>query len=57
MALSSSGRAGELINQDSLFDFEGQDISGMVWTAEGVDTAGGNHVLCFIIREDAQTST
>ncbi len=57
MALSSSGRAGELINQDSLFDFEGHDISGMVWTAEGGDAAGGNHVLCFIIREDAQTST
>lgn len=51
MAVSFSGQAGELINQDSLFDFEGQDTSGKVWTAEGVDTSGGSYRNEFCVVE------
>ncbi|KTC09223.1 hypothetical protein AO390_16830 [Pseudomonas marginalis ICMP 11289] len=51
MAMSFSGQAGELINQDSLFDFEGQDLNGKTWTAEGVDTSGGNYRYEFCVVE------
>lgn len=51
MAMSFSGQAGELINQDSLFDFEGRDTSGKVWTAEGVDTSGGSYRNEFCVVE------
>ncbi|MEE4802470.1 hypothetical protein V2K66_07670 [Pseudomonas alliivorans] len=51
MAMSFSGQAGELINLDSLFDFEGQDLNGKIWTAEGIDTSGGNYRSEFCVVE------
>lgn len=53
MAMSFSGQAGELINEDSLFDFEGLDLGGKVWTAKGVDTNGGTYRNEFCVVEGA----
>ncbi|WP_178081736.1 hypothetical protein [Pseudomonas sp. FFUP_PS_473] len=44
MAISFGGRAGELVKENSLFDFEGIDFSGTLWTAEAVNTTGGSSV-------------
>jgi hypothetical protein len=51
MAMSFAGQAGELVNEDSLFDFEGEDVAGKIWTAEGVDTSGGNYHFKFCVVE------
>lgn len=51
MALSFSGQAGELIQQSSLFDFDGQDFNGITWTAEGIDTSGGTYRSDFCVVE------
>lgn len=51
MAMSFSGQAGQLINQNSLFDFQGQDLNRKIWTAEGVDTSGGNYSSEFCVVE------
>ncbi|RZO10751.1 hypothetical protein EKG40_04095 [Pseudomonas moorei] len=51
MAMSFTGQAGELVNEDSLFDFEGVDVAGKTWTAEKVDTSGGNYRFEFCVVE------
>ncbi|WP_414155251.1 hypothetical protein [Pseudomonas sp. BNK-43-a] len=53
MALSFSGQAGELITEHSLFDFQGVDLAGKIWTAEGVDTAGGTYRHDFCVVQGA----
>ena len=49
MAMSFAGQAGELVNEHSLFDFEGVDVAGKIWTAEGVDTSAGNYSVEFCV--------
>lgn len=51
MTMSFAGQAGELVNEDSLFDFEGVDVEGKIWSAEGVDTSGGNYRFKFCVVE------
>nr|GFB23274.1 hypothetical protein [Tanacetum cinerariifolium] len=51
MLLSFSGQAGELVQENSLFDFEGEDVAGLTWTAEGVDIFGGNYRSEFCVVE------
>lgn len=51
MALSFAGQAGELVNENSLFDFEGIDVAGKIWTAEMVDASGGNYRFEFCVVE------
>lgn len=51
MAMSFAGQAGELVNEDSLFDFEGMDVAGKIWTANGVDTSGGSYRYEFCVVE------
>lgn len=51
LAMSLSEQPGELINEESLFDFEGVDISGKTWTAEEVDTSGGSYQINFCVIE------
>lgn len=51
MAISFGGRAGELVKENSLFDFEGVDFSGTLWTAEAVDTTGGSYRNEFCVVE------
>lgn len=43
MMLSTAGKAGELVHENALFDFEGVDVAGKTWAAEGVDTSGGSY--------------
>jgi len=49
MAVSFGGQAGELIEETSLFNFDGVDVTGNQWTAEGVDASGGNYSAEFCV--------
>lgn len=49
-AMRSAAQAGKLVTENSLFDFEGIDITGKIWTAKGVDTSGAYHVEFCVIK-------
>ena len=51
MMLSTAGQAGELVHENSLFDFEGVDVAGKTWVAEGVDASGGDYRFEYCVVE------
>ena len=43
MRMALSGRAGEVVREDSYFLFEGTDAWGRIWTSDSVDLHGGSY--------------
>jgi len=51
MILGFAGQAGELVHENTLFDFEGVDVAGTRWTAQGVDASRGNYRFEYCVVE------